>query len=181
MPLVNKAELAKIVGVSLPTMSSIIARYPDMPIERQGRSGEAWQFDADSVVDFLRTKRAEEAEEVASRTDLLSELRLPFDEEPSPEAAGLTPAQQLAAVKTRMLLAKEAREAGHLVPVTDVRMALNSAVSGLSQSLDAFPARIGRRHNLPAAVVDEIAKDLDGLRVAFVRGLGTYHRPDAAA
>nr|WP_314074862.1 terminase small subunit [uncultured Roseococcus sp.] len=181
MPQVTKAELAKIIGVSLPTMTSIIARYPDMPVERQGRSGEAWQFDADAVVEFLRVKRAEEAEEEASRADLLSEMRLPFDEEPSPNTAGLTPTQQLAAVRTRMLLAKEAREAGHLVPVTEVRMALSSAVSGLSRSLDTFPTRIGRRHNLPASVVEEIAKDLEGLRIAFVRGLGPYSKPDAVA
>ncbi|MBS7810525.1 hypothetical protein [Roseococcus pinisoli] len=173
--------MAKLLGVSLPTMSSIIAKYPDMPIERQGRSGESWQFDADAVIEFLRDTRAQEAEEAASRTDLLSELRLPFDEDPSLEAAGLTPAQQLAAVKTRMLLAKEAREAGHLVPVTDVRMALNAAVASLSQSLDGFPARIGRNHNLPAPVVDEIGKELDKLRTSFVRALGSYHQPNAAA
>lgn len=65
--------------------------------------------------------------------------------------------------------------------MTDVRVALTSAVSGLSQSLDAFPARIGRRHNLPASVVEEIAKELDSLRLSFVRGLGPYNAPHAGA
>jgi phage terminase Nu1 subunit (DNA packaging protein) len=181
MALVNKAELADLIRCSLPTLGKLIKKYPDLPVERRGRNGEQWQFDPDAVIAFLEAKRNEAAEQASARADLLDQFRLPIDDQAPAEDRSLSPTQQLAAVKTRMLLAKEAREAGMLVPVSDVRMALTSAVSGLAQAHDGFTNRIGRRHNLPRAVMDEIAKDLSETRTAFVRALGPFTPADARA
>lgn len=181
MAVVNKAELAELIQCSLPTVTALMKRYPDFPIVQEGRNGLPWQFDPAVVIAFLEAKRAEEALAVSAHADLLDQYRLPIDAAAPPEERSLSPQQQLAAVRARILLAKEAREAGHLVPVTEVRQALTPAVTGLAQAHDGFLDRVGRRHNLPRPVVDEMKKDLADMRTTFVRALGPFTPADARA
>ena len=52
--LVNKGKLARILKTSLPTLNSLLERYPDFPIGEQGSNGVEWRFDARKVRDYLR-------------------------------------------------------------------------------------------------------------------------------
>ena len=59
--IVNKRELARTIKLSVPTIDSLLARYPDFPVIRRGNTGTAWAFDPEAVLSFLEMKKSEEA------------------------------------------------------------------------------------------------------------------------
>lgn len=156
---VNKSELAKILGVSKPTMGAILDRYPDFPIEQRGGLGVEWRFDPELAKAFIITKRAEEEAANATRSELLAQCSLPLDDL-APEEAGA--ARSLSAVErlqhARAMLAEDkvARERQFMVLKTDMRAALAPVWMSLGQSLQALPAQLAARHNLPLPVVRDM-------------------------
>lgn len=174
MPLVNKRELAALLECSLPTLAALIERYPDFPVVRRGSNGVEWQFDPEAVVAFLERKREEEAAEEAKRHELLAQFRLPIDREPAPSAGGLSPQQELAAVRAMQLRQAMAREARLLVPTTDVRMELAGALAALGRFLQNLPGQLARRHNLPEAVVRDMRASIAEQQEVFVRQLREF-------
>src|SRR5690348_9520844 len=127
--IVNKRELARrVLECSLPTLNELIERYPDFPVERRGSNGVEWEVDADRVIEFLRSKREIEARASEERNTLFAQFKLPIDDV-APEGAGeLSPSQRASLARARLAERKLALEAGMLVPVTDVRQALQVAL-----------------------------------------------------
>lgn len=182
--LVNKRELAKILKCSLPTVSALVDRYADFPVERRGSNGVEWQFAADTVIAFLTTKREEEqAAAVAQhreRAALLDQFRLPIDDLAPAGDATLTPQARLAVARAKSIEDKMARESGLLVPTTEVRASLTAAIAQLNQFLAALPGTIGRRYNLPDPVIRDMRRSIEQQQRQFLAALGVLAPPDTA-
>lgn len=182
--LVNKRELAKILKCSLPTVGALVDRYADFPVERRGSNGVEWQFDPEAVTTFLQQKREEEtaaaAEAHQQRAELLDQFRLPIDDIAPSDDAGLTPQQRLASARARQIEDRMAREAGLLVPTTEVRARLSAALAQLNQFLAALPGSIGRRYNLPDPVVRDMRRTIEQQQRQFLQELGVLAPPDTA-
>jgi phage terminase Nu1 subunit (DNA packaging protein) len=170
---VNKSELAKILGVSKPTMGAILDRYPDFPIEQRGGLGVEWKFNPDLAKAFIIAKRAEEEAANATRSELLAQCSLPLDdvtpEEPGAPRA-LSAVERLQHARAMLAEDKLARERQFMVLKTDMRPHLGAVWLSLSQSLQALPAQIAARYNLPLPVV----RDLKDFIATFQRD--TYAR-----
>jgi terminase small subunit / prophage DNA-packing protein len=57
--ILNKADLASLHGVSLPTIDSWIRK--GCPFTQRGSKGKEWQFDSAAIVEWLLTKAVEDA------------------------------------------------------------------------------------------------------------------------
>ena len=70
----NRGEVAKILGVSLPTIS----RWVDegMPVETRGRRGVPWEFDAAEVVAWVRARTVRLARQDGDQGATLAEAEL---------------------------------------------------------------------------------------------------------
>ena len=156
---VNKEELTRALGCSPSTLDRLIERYPDFPIERRGHEGVGYEFDPEKVDAFLTKQR--EAEEIAAadRTDLLSGLDL--TSVGGDEPTGLTPNQELAAVRARIARLELAKKEGFLVDVSAVRMKLTPPMQALARFLDGLPDRMGRRFYLPVGVIDAMRAEME--------------------
>lgn len=158
---VNLDEMATTLRVSLPTLRAWIKRHPDFPIIAEGRNGVPWQLDPAAVIAFIKQKRDDEAASKAERDDLLAQISLPI-EDLLPEAErALTPAERL---KLAQAMSKEdevARQRGFLVLTSDMRTRLTDAWTPLAQFLTTLPGQLGRRHNLPDAVVRDMRRAIE--------------------
>jgi phage terminase Nu1 subunit (DNA packaging protein) len=165
--IVNKGQLADIIGCSVPHVDALMKRYPEFPVIKQGNKGVGWEFDANAVRDFLAARRAEEDAAAAAAAERRDQLRLPGVEVSGP--TGLTPNQELAQVRAEKERRALAREAGFLVETAVVRDALDRSLRKLQVGLRAIPANTGRKFGLPDAVVRSIGTDVDEQLAALVR------------
>ena len=159
--LVNKAELAEALGVSLPTIGALLKRYPDMPVVEPGTNGSAWKFDLVAVTAFVAERKAEEARGKTARSDLL------------------------ALARARAAERDLALKSGLLTPTTEVRTALNTAFTKLSADLRTFLRQVSREHGWPDAVLRRHEAELAETQTRFVRDAAHYltdtpppHGPD---
>lgn len=161
MVTVNLEEMADKLRISLPTLRKMLRKYDDFPVVSEGRNGVAWQLDPAAVIDFVQRKREAEAASEAERDDLLAQISLPIEDLLPPEERTLSAADRL---KTAQAMLKEdevARQRGHLVLKTDMRARLTEAWVPLTQFLQALPGQVGRRHNLPDAVVRDMRRAIE--------------------
>lgn len=161
--LVNKQELADLLKVSLPTLSGLLRRYPDFPVEVEGTNGVEWQFDVEKVVEFMREKDEAERKALEARAEAMRAWQLPFAE-PVTQAPGvLSAAQQLQLAKAQREQHKLAQESGLLIPATTVRMALRTGFSNLGPGLARIADQVGRQHHLPDDITQSIRLQVEDL------------------
>ena len=175
---VNLDEMAALLKCSLPTMRKL-AKLESFPVIARGSHGVPWQLDPEAVTAFLQARREAEAAAGAARDEALAQLSLPEsilsgDEATASAAERLKTAQ---AIRAEIL---NAREAGFLVSTTDMRARLASAWPPLMQSILAMPQQLGRRHNLPDAVVRDARRYLEEQLRETVRLLQDLLPDDAA-
>lgn len=155
---VNMGEMARILGISLPTMRELPLKHPDLPVQQRGGSGVPWAFDPEAVQAFMKAKKDEEAAAEAARNEALAQLAFPGGDLLPPEERNQTAADRLKNA-TAMIKEDELRkQRGFLIQTTDMRQRLTSAWTMLAQALNAMPSNIGRRHNLPDAVVRDMRR-----------------------
>lgn len=173
LALANKRELARVLDCSLPTVTELLDRYPDFPVERRGTNGLEWQFDVAKVQAFLSEKREAEQRDDEARRDLFRQFSLPFAgyDNGAPGGAPLSASAMLAMARTRQVDTKLAREAGLLVPTSEVRQNITPALTRFMRLVDAMPRSIGSRFNLPDAVTTAMRSYLDEERRALVAEL----------
>lgn len=159
--------MAKALRISVPTLRALIKRYDDFPVVERGAKGVPWQFDPAAVIAFVRAKREEEAAASAAKDELLAQVSLPLEEVVPPEERGLSASDRLKNAQAMLKEDEVARQRGFLILKTDLRIALTEAWGQLGQGLQAIPAVVGRRHNLPDAVV----RDIRGLIAAQQRAI----------
>lgn len=169
----NKRDLARALGVSLPTLDGLIARFPDFPVAERGTSGREYRFDIPSAVAFVTDKRAEAEREAEEKAEFLAQFSLPLGGTPEvPE--GIKPSEMLAAAKLRTLQRKEAMESGLLVPTTEVRQVVTAAYAALNRRLNAVVNQIARTHALPDAVLRDMQARFHEAQRAFVAETETF-------
>ena len=156
-----------------------MARYEDFPIERKGRQGGAYLFDAASVVDFIQAKKDEEAAAHRARHDLFEQLRLPLPS--APEGADLSPAQRLAIAKAIMLEQELALRAASLLRADEVQDALARFLREMGAFLDSLPASVCRAMNLPESVARQMRKLIDEAKRSSVQRLEAQFTAPAAS
>ena len=149
--LVNKRELAGMLGVSLPTISAWIDRYPDLPVAERGTNGREWKFDAVAVRDFLSAREENEKTQEAERQAAIAQLGMPLEEGGAGE--GLTARDRFENIKALRAEDQLRLERGYLVSVPALRQAMTGAVARWNKSLNAELRQAGRDFNLPDAVV----------------------------
>jgi phage terminase Nu1 subunit (DNA packaging protein) len=164
---VNKRELAtRVLKCSIPKVDSLLARYPEMPVEQRGDLGSEWKFNPQHVLEFLRTKREEEERASPEKIDFLAQLELGIDQ--PEEARGLSPSQRLSLVRARREERRLAIESGMLVEVAKVRQELTYALTRLGSFLNTLPVTVARSHNLPEDVMRSMVRLINDQRKHFV-------------
>lgn len=160
--LVNKAELARRLGVSLPTMSALLLRYPDFPVHRRGTNGTAYQFDINDAIEFVQAKRDAEQASKAARDELLAQLVLPIDLVDEPPRQAISLKDQLDAAKLREIQRKEAIANGELVLAAAIEDDYATIFATWSRRLREFISQIAREQGWPEPVrADALARLAD--------------------
>ncbi len=149
---VNKAELAQILGVSLPTIAAYLVRYGDMfPILERGSRGRDYWFDHEAVVDFLQGRRAADAEADSDRQAAIRQFALPFGHNGGPPLQPEIPhrpADLLALMKVRKLHREEAYACGLLVKAADVGASIAELLRELNRHQHQMVRQFGRQEGL---------------------------------
>lgn len=155
-PTINLEQMAEALRVSLPTMRKLLKRYPDFPVVARGSNGVPWQFDKAAGIAFIVARRAEEAAAGAARDEVLAQISLPLEEVVAPEDRPVSASDRLKVAQAMLKEDDVARQRGFLVLKTEMRARLVDIWAPLNAALQAIPAKIGRRHNLPDSVVRDI-------------------------
>lgn len=179
---VNKAELAQVLGCSLPTVSVYMNRYgDDFPVLERGGRGRDWWFDHEQVVTFLEGKWAIEAETDAERQASLRQIALPLGHNGGPELDAaqppIRPADMLALMKVRRMQREEAYACGRLVEAAKVSTKLEELLSCWNRELHQAVRQFGRQRGLD----DDLVSDLDKTLADCQRRVVTYMRALGAA
>lgn len=177
---VNKRELAKLLRCSIPTLDKLIDDNADFPVEHRGSNGVEWQFDADTVCQFIQAKRTAEAQQYKERSELFGQISLPIEDAPAGGGA-LTPTQRMNLARARMAERKLAMESGLLVSTAEMRQVLMISIAKFGRFLDTLPAQLGRRHGLPEEVVRAARQYIDEQRRLFVKEMQEALREDENA
>ena len=175
---VNKAELAQILGCSLPTVAVYMNRYGDeFPVLERGGRGRDWWFDHERVVAFMEGKRATEAEADAERQASLRQIALPLGHNGGPELDAtpppLRPSDMLALMKVRRMQREEAYACGRLVEVGKVRATLEELLASWSREQHQMVRQFGRERGLDDDLVRDLDKALTDCQRRFVAGMQT--------
>jgi phage terminase Nu1 subunit (DNA packaging protein) len=148
----NKRELGRLLGVSLPTIDAYLDRHPDFPILQQGTNGREWQFDAAAVREFLAAHEAEEAAAETRRQEQIAQLAQPLE-----AAAGtvqeITPGDRLKLIRALIAEDELRRTRGSLVSAPAMRQALTAAIARWNRAQTATIRQAGRDFVLPDHVV----------------------------
>lgn len=167
--LVNKRELANILGVSLPTIGAWIDRYPALPIVERGTNGKEWRFDPAAVRAFMVEREAEEEAAEAARAATLAQLALPITDPGDAFAQGIT----LDDIKTIKATDDLRRQRGFLTSVPETRQALTSAIARWNRAQRAVIAQAARDFALPDAVRRALEERFEDAQRQFVQALRT--------
>lgn len=186
---VNKAELAQILGCSLPTVAVYMNRYGDeFPVLERGGRGRDWWFDHERVVAFLDDKRATEAEADAERQASLRQIALPLGHNGGPALdtapPPIRPSDMLALMKVRRMQREEAYACGRLVEAAKVSTKLEELLSSWNRELHQAVHQFGRQRGLDDDLVSDLDKTLADCQrrvVAYMRTLGTAEPNDLFA
>ncbi|MBW4089910.1 MAG: terminase small subunit [Proteobacteria bacterium] len=178
---VNKAELAHILRVSLPTLTRWILKYgPDFPVLERGTNGRDYAFDASAVSAFLRAQQEAQAASREEKDEQLAQLRLSIDipgVEAPPKAT--SPKEELDAWRLRRIQREEAVAAGALVPAASVRDAFRTVFARLSRDGQAFIRQVGREQRWPDPYIREMERRWGEQQRASVAGLASLFGPVA--
>ena len=173
---VNKAELAHLLRVSLPTLTRWILKYgPDFPVVERGTNGRDYVFDPGTVIEFLRARQEEQARSLEEKDQQLTQLRLSIDI-PGVEAPPRGSAKdELDAWRLRRIQREEAVAARALVPAAAVRDAFRTAFTRLSRDSQAFVRQLGREQQWPDPYIRAIEKRLAEQQRASVAALAAAY------
>ncbi|MTK12693.1 MAG: terminase small subunit [Clostridiaceae bacterium] len=180
--LVNKRELAtQILKCSLPTVASLMDKYPDFPVHQRGANGVEWLFDAVAVTEFLEQKREEDRRASEAKSEFFKQFSLPIDNGTAPGATELTPSQRMAMAKARREERKLALETGMLISKAEMRQVLTGSMAKLGRFLDTLSGQVAKRHALPEEVARSMRSFIDEQRRVFVTEIKEVLEAEAAA
>lgn len=178
--LVNKAELADILGVSMPSLNDWLRKDPNFPVVSRGSNGVEWQFEPGAVIEYRAQVAEAEAAEARKRQEAMEQFRLPLLADASSGGAApgaLTPQQELAMSRKRQLDIEMAKAARFLVLASEVRQDLNPTLVEAGHYLQSVPERLGRKFGWPPDVVLELRQAMDECQREMVRKLRAWLEP----
>ena len=172
---VNKAEMAHILRVSLPTLTRWLLKYgPEFPVLERGTNGKDYAFDAAEVLEFLRTKQEEQSSSREERDQQLEQLRLDLElPEMAPAPRGVSPKEELEIWRLRRLQREEAVAAGALVSASTVRDRVGATLARLSRDAHAFLRQLGQEQHWPDSYTRAVLGRFADHQRATVRDLET--------
>jgi phage terminase Nu1 subunit (DNA packaging protein) len=140
-----------------------LRRYPEFPVESKGTNGVEWQFDVESVVEFMREKDEAERKELEKRAEAMKAWMLPIAEPATAAPGAISAAQQLQLARAAREQHKLAQESGLLIPASTVRLAARAAFSKLGPGLAQIADQVGRQHRLPDEIVQSTRAQIEDL------------------
>ncbi len=148
---VNKRELAPLLGCTIPTLDRWLRLWPDFPVLERGRCGRLWRFDAEAARAFVQAKRNAEREVKDQRSAALSQLALPLldDGDPMGAGAGPSPGERLTMARLRRIEREEAVANGRLVDAKRVAEVLGDVFGRLGRGLRSGLRQIMTAHEIP--------------------------------
>nr|WP_246789266.1 terminase small subunit [Acetobacter nitrogenifigens] len=161
-PMLNKRQMGNRLGVSSPTMTAWLERWPDFPVVERGTNGASYSFDPEAVFKFLAERREEEALSRSGRDEALMALQLTFAEilPDPPQAPGagrkLSTKEEIDLWKLRDLKQKAAKESRALVIVAEVERLFENALVKLSRDAGTFIRRLGQQERWPDAQIRSV-------------------------
>ncbi|WP_342627561.1 terminase small subunit [Nguyenibacter vanlangensis] len=117
--LVNRQELAEILGVSLPTVTAWVRQK--MPYVQRGSQGVDWQFDTAAVIQWRADRAADAAGGVLDSADEIE--------------------RQIALVQLEHARLKFARDAALVVPVDQLERRLSIVFAEIRTAMRNIPSR----------------------------------------
>jgi phage terminase Nu1 subunit (DNA packaging protein) len=169
---VNAGELSRLLKVSRSTLGKWITDFgDDFPAIERGGQGREWLFESADVVAFLETRKAEEEAKRTARDEQLAQLILPV---PASAREGrddgvVSLDARLKAERLNALRIENARRAGDLVPVAEIKEVLFSQIRAFGREQDAMMRTLAREHGLPGPVAAVMEQTGQKLRHDFVR------------
>lgn len=171
--LVNKGELAGILGVTVATVSSWIAKRPDFPVYERGTQGREWRFDPAAVVAYVTAMREAERAAETARVAGMAQLGLALTDPGDASAAG---GFSLADLKATRLADQLRAERSFLVETSALAEALADALAMWDRRVAEMLAAAGHDLNIPAdglaAVADRLAEGRRQFTAEAARALG---------
>ncbi len=148
--LVTKIELARLLGVSAPTVAAWLRRYPDLPVAAVGRKGRPWRFDPAAVRTFLEAQREAERRMDVARAERVAQFALPLQTQPDrrPSDDGRSPAELLAMVRVRRAEREEAVACGRLVDAAKARASFADVLGRLGRDMRGSVRRLLAEHGV---------------------------------
>lgn len=179
----NKKEMAKRIGVSLPTLTSWIERWDDFPIIERGTNGSRYRFNPHDVLLYISEKQAEERAKTAERDERLTSIQLEMaelfpEEERGSEESHSDIKKQLDAWRLRGLKRKEAELSGRLLIASEVRDNLMDVFARLGSETRSFWKRACVRNGIPVAIVDRLLDDYGDVQRTLVNSLSDSLRTE---
>lgn len=162
----NRAEMARLLGVSEPTLDRLIVR--GMPVAQRGGNGRPYQFDIEACTAWYRGELDREEADRQARENEFAQFAFDLGNNTSSATIdgvqpGLTGKARIDALNAALLEDKLARTRGDLVPVADVKADYMAIFQRLRQRLLAVDTMLVRRAGLSpaqAAIVRDDMRDL---------------------
>lgn len=171
-PTVNMDEMARRLGVSLPTFRNLMKDNADFPVEAGGSRGIPYEFDVGAVLDWKKRKVEDAQRLAADKHEFLSQFEFPIEDDAIQQGA-VSPAARLKIAQAIKAERELEMTAGHLVHTAGVRQGLMTALTVLGKEMDNIPALLGREFNLPHDLQRALRKRLDEIRTRAVRSVQT--------
>jgi phage terminase Nu1 subunit (DNA packaging protein) len=182
---VNKAELAQILGCSIPTVGDYIIRYGDaFPVVKRGGLGQRWVFDHEAVLSFLAEQETRKLEADADRRAALRQYSLPIGHNGGPPIDGdlsMTPTALLALMKVRRMQREEAYACGRLVEASKVVAELEKVLRTWNSHQHAALRQFGRDRSMPEDLVRDLDRVLSDTQRGFVNFMQSFNADPAPA
>lgn len=159
----NMQEMADILRISLPTLRDMIRDYADFPVLARGKNGVAWKFEPATVIAFVKAKREAEATSKAERSQLLAQISLPEDLITPPDQQGLTAKEREQRARAGLKEDELAKQRGFLVSTHEMRSRITPVWQLVQTGMLSIPSRVGRKHNLPDAVIRDIRRETESV------------------
>ena len=184
--IVNKSELRRILGCSLPTLDRWITQYPDFPVLQRGNQGGAWSFNADEVISFLAAKDRSMTDAAKERAQQMHQLAQvghnggPDLLDGAPMVS--KPSEMLALVRLRKAEREEAQACGHLVEAEPLRQVLEEVLGVWRRTQKAWLSQAGSHLGLTDAQIDGLGIGLADCQrdlVRFMRSIGRKTESEA--
>jgi phage terminase Nu1 subunit (DNA packaging protein) len=179
--LVNKDDVARAFGVSLPTIARWIS--DGCPAVQSGGPGKPYQFDLAEVrrwrADWIAAEEASAEKRQAAIREIQAELDLEGGSVSDDVAMSLRHRGEYYDVERKRMALDEAR--AQLCKLTDVRHQAERALGFLADRLQSLPDYLERKCGLDAATVDVLCTQIDVWQAELARQLASLDDRDENA